>query len=301
MPCYQPRLAWKVHGISKLFLGNTPPRNHKDNAHSIQVACNRCIGCQQRRAREWAFRCEHELPYHASSIFTTLTLEDTNIHPTLSVELAQNFLKRLREHHERKGGPRGRPAPDIHLRHFLTGEYGELTKRPHYHAIIFGANADIHGPIIQEIWGLGFTTTYPATPATIAYTAGYVAKKANYLCDRGLQQHINPETGELYDYQPNFSIMSRANGIGYRERKHTNSWRLRAIYDGHEIPVPRYYHQAWKDATTPIDWRILEHQKQQERIQREKSGNYTQQRIDAARAIAESKLTESLRKRRKYA
>lgn len=284
MPCYQPRRAWKVHGVSKIILGNEPPRNHRD-AQPLGVACQECIGCQQTNARNWAFRCQLELADHDAAVFTTLTLDNTDLHPTLSVTLAQKFLKRLREKHSRG------PTANRLLRYFLAGEYGTYNKRPHYHAIIYGAAAATHGQLIQETWGLGFTYTTGVTPETIAYVAGYTAKKAKWKNNTLIHERVNPNTGEIYEQQPEFFLMSRRPGIGATARQHTNSWRDKAIYDGLEMPVPRYYAEAWKKENTPIDWHVLKAEKTLAREKREKNGNYAQARIDAAELIANRKAT----------
>lgn len=289
MPCYAPRTGWKKQGVSKLVMGLTPPT---PDAVQVKVACQECIGCQQTNARNWAFRCEMELAEHDAAVFTTLTIENLDLHPTLSVDTAQRFLKRLRERNTRG------PTPDRTIRHFLAGEYGTYNKRPHYHAILFGADADLHGQIIQDAWGLGFTTTYRVTPETIAYTAGYTAKKAKTKGRELVLERVNPNTGEVYEQQPEFFIMSRRpHGIGGAMRQHWPSWRTTAVYDGHEMPVPRYYHEAWKQQTTPVDWHILRDETQRQIAKREKSGNYKQERIDAARRIAEQKQLNAQQRR----
>lgn len=295
MPCFQPRTAWKIPGKSKLQLGNTPPRG---DSTQMNVACQQCIGCQQTNARNWAFRCEMELADHMDATFTTLTIEDLDREPTLNVETVQRFLKRLRERHSRLHPEAWHDRVFRPIRHFLAGEYGTHNKRPHYHAILFGCNADTHGPIIQEAWGLGYTQTYPVSPASIAYTAGYAAKKARWTHNTLTTERVNPHTGEVYTQQPEFIITSRIpHGIGGNMRHHFNSWRTTAIYDGLEMPVPRYYHQAWKDNTTPIDWLKLNYEKQIKREKREQSGNYHPQRIQAAQLIAEHKLQQQTNKR----
>lgn len=45
--------------------------------------------------------------------------------------------------------------------------------------------------------------------------------------------------------------MSRNPGIGATAKQYLNSWRLYAVKDGHKMPVPRYFKNAWKDQATP--------------------------------------------------
>lgn len=174
------------------------------------------------------------------------------------------------------------------IKHFTAGEYGEQNGRPHYHSIIFGLDPELHGRIIQETWGLGFTSLFPATAASIAYTAGYVAKKADYLTS-DTRERVNPETGEVYEQQPAFFQMSNRPAIGAHLKDFWPNMRTEVIFDGHPMPVPRYYKEVWKKNTTPIDWLILRNELEAKRLAREESGNYTEARITAAMEIALAK------------
>ena len=83
-----------------------------------------------------------ELQYHDSAYFVTLTYDDFHIpkayYPdpetgevhtsyTLCKRDFQLWMKRLRK-----------KFSDDKIRFFACGEYGGQTKRPHYHAIVFG-------------------------------------------------------------------------------------------------------------------------------------------------------------------
>lgn len=173
---------------------------------------------------------------HSAAAFTTLTYSDDHLPVTLEKRHLQLFMKRLRKQLDGK------------LRFFASGEYGESTNRPHYHAIIYGISHTDHS-CIDRAWGMGQTKTAEATPAAIAYTAGYCAKKIGY---RNEQDHerIDPETGEVWRWQPPFIQMSRKPGIGAHAREHNSSWRSYAIYNGVKIKVPRFLHEAWKATAT---------------------------------------------------
>jgi len=187
----------------------------------IEIPCGKCSGCRLQRSREWANRCMLELEYHKSSYFVTLTYDDSHvpIHyyadpetgealPSMSLVKRdfQLFMKRLRK----KFGEG--------IRFFASGEYGSLTFRPHYHAIIFGL--ELHDLVpykrsaqgfqyfnsasLQEVWPNGFAVVAPVTWETCAYTARYVMKKLT-----------GPEAEfyENFNIVPEFSLMSRKPGI----------------------------------------------------------------------------------------
>lgn len=289
MPCFHPKPAWQAK------LGSPLSFSYVRNWRCISVPCNTCVGCIKAQAQAWAFRCHQESIQHLHNAFTTLTYDETNRPWTLDKQHLAGFLKRLRDRLARRMGPQS-------LKFFASGEYGTHTHRPHYHAILFGYNAEMgsYGPrMVEEAWGHGHTRTSPATPARIAYTAAYTAKKSQdrFLCT----EWCDPETGEAW--QPPFIQMSRGGrtgqGIGsharhqlgmgphtkevfeYHRRYH-ESWRLFAIQDGTKLPVPRYYNKAWKDYATEQELRETQAEKDKYIHSRDNS----QARLEAGEQIA---------------
>lgn len=142
------------------------------------VRCGECLACRQRFRREWTLRILLESCEHSSSWFITLTYSNENMTRDNSLRKRdlQDFIKRLR---------RNSATP---LKYFAAGEYGEKTKRPHYHAVIFeDGDANDFQFNVQKAWGkyekktrlrdLGFTQVAMLTPARAAYCAGYTQKK----------------------------------------------------------------------------------------------------------------------------
>lgn len=210
------------------------------------------------KAREWAYRCTLELQAHHSAAFTTLTYNEENVPLSLSREHLSAFLKRLRKQ-----------FPTGTIRFFGCGEYGEKTQRPHYHTILFGAD-ERHRNVIEDTWGLGNTRTERITPRRIAYTAGYCSKKVGFRQD--IEERIDYETGEVYEWQPPFIQMSRRPGLGAHAKKYVESWRSHAIYDGQRIPVPRFLHEAWKQQASEADKEDLLYEKSKLQIRKAKGG-----------------------------
>lgn len=235
MPCFHPMRAWRTQA-GQVILAREP-----DDAYQLRLPCGNCLGCRMAKAKAWALRCHLELQQHPSAIFSTLTYDDKHLPPTLERRHLQLFFKRLRK----------RSGPNRIIRFFASGEYGERTERAHYHAIIFGLSVRDRD-LVQSAWSLGGTRSYNATPAAIAYTAGYTSKKIGYkklMAD----ERVDPETGEVYTWQPPFLQMSRRPGIGGHARQWPESWRLFAIHNGQRMPVPRFYHEAWKAQASPSD------------------------------------------------
>ena len=122
--CKRPLLAW-YDGTTVSF----KPHEFKPFV-KINLPCNKCINCKMRYAKEWAIRCMHEAhpEINKDNCFITLTFNDENLpkDKSLDVRTFQLFMKRLRKKVKKP------------LRFYHSGEYGEIKRRPHYHALIFG-------------------------------------------------------------------------------------------------------------------------------------------------------------------
>lgn len=228
MPCYHP-----LHG----YVSTRP--NPKTGKHSwvpslrkagsllaehLAIPCGRCIGCRLERSRQWALRCVHENQLHEESAFVTLTYDDAHLPPggTLKKKDFQDFAKRLRKRfHGRK------------IKYLHCGEYGGRSRRPHYHALLFGIDFDDKKPfsqsadgspiftseILQRLWPSGFCTTGAVTFESAAYVARYVVEKINGKAADELKrrtpnslllrhyEQITPE-GEIVRLLPEYITMS---------------------------------------------------------------------------------------------
>lgn len=224
MPCYHPTTAWRT-ATNKLVFG----AKSRPTWTYAPIPCNHCAGCRTTKAQGWTLRAILEQQQHLHSVFTTLTVDDARNTGSLDKEAYKGFIKRLRE--------RLRSTTATTIRHFGCGEYGEQTQRPHYHAIIFGLGHE-HADTIEKAWGHGLTQTVQANRKTIAYTAGYVAKK------------LESPYMDRDDREPPFLQMSRKPGIGAHARKHWKMWKEYAVDNGTKMPVPRYLHEEWKNQAT---------------------------------------------------
>lgn len=173
----------------------------------------------------WSIRAYHESTLHKLNSFVTLTYDDKNlpIDNKINKRDLQLFFKRLRKHIE-----------PTKLRYIACGEYGDQTRRPHYHAIIFGLDF-LHdkititdqlysSPTLLNAWQKGHVTIAPVTMSSICYTCGYVLKKMN-----------DEET---------FPLMSRRPGIGHDWLKKYKSDLTRTgkvTIEGREYAIPPRY------------------------------------------------------------
>lgn len=228
---------------------------------NLWLSCGQCLGCRAAYAKGWALRNLLEFQLHPQSLWTTLTYDEKHLPPSLQKLHLSVFFRKLRK---RLGSARP-------IRFFASGEYGEKNGRPHYHAIIYGLNAELLATrsLIENTWDQGDARqTVSLTPAAIAYTAGYVAKKIGFK-QKSEKERLDPDTGELYYWQAPFLQMSRRPGIGGHARQWPQSWRLYAVNDGYKMPVPRFLHESWKAIATPQDLEDLNLEKIKLSITRE--------------------------------
>lgn len=164
------------------------------------------MGCRLDWAGDWATRCEKESKLHPFNSFITLTYSEENVpwalKPTVDKRDFQLFMKRLRK--EFGDG----------IRYFASGEYGDKTFRPHYHALLFNLDfpdkrlwRQVRGSTLylskslDELWGLGFTSIGAVNFSTASYVARYVLKKLT-------------GPARLHGQADPFVLMSRNPGLG---------------------------------------------------------------------------------------
>lgn len=177
--------------------------------HVKTFECGRCAPCLRYRRRVWTHRLILEAKQNACNTFVTLTYSQDNLPRgnTLEPLHVQNWLKELRHAIEPQ-----------RIRFFLSGEYGEQTQRPHYHALLFGLNPilaggmDGNGGLVNKTWGMGHTSATPVSFNRIAYVAGYVDKKID-----GKEPKRDPRNKKFYidGRYGQFTRMSLRKGIGY--------------------------------------------------------------------------------------
>ena len=198
----------------------------------------------------------HESQLRPPAWFVTLTYSPENVPENGSLNPAdpKRFVERLRRRTRRRLG------------YYLCGEYGSKTKRPHYHAVLYGADlldrarrTTRHGapvwvsPTLETAWGLGHHELTPVNAAAAYYVAGYVTKKQRPQDAPHQWTRVNPLTGELVELEPEFMRSSRRPAIGRRwiERYWRDVYpRDAVIVDGRETRPPRYY-DKWLEANHP--------------------------------------------------
>lgn len=227
----------------------------------FEFECRKCLPCRLNMAREKATRAVHEAKMHENNIFLTLTYDEKHLEsPRLIYLHWQLFMKSLREKiiydAEKKINQKltKEMKNAIAPRYMVTGEYGELNKRPHWHAILFN-----YGPkdstfkytselgetvytseTIDKLWKRGSAEFGSVTFESACYVARYAAKKLVHGDDQS------------HDYHPIHKTSSgRAIGRTWIEEnyKHVFTNGFVTVKKGEKIiqtKIPRYYEDWYK-------------------------------------------------------
>lgn len=202
------------------------------------------------RADSWKIRALHEAQTYREeglpSSFITLTYSDETLPTDYGLQIGdlQKFLKRLRKRRA--------------FRYLAVGEYGDLNKRPHYHALLFGVDfADDrlemkrtpHGTLflsaeLESTWKLGHTSVADLTAETAGYVARYALKKING--PNAERAYTRTAHGHEWTVAKEFLTASnRPHGLGYRwlqKYGRSDVWHRRAVMiRGKKHLVPKFY------------------------------------------------------------
>lgn len=209
---------------------------------TFKLPCGKCLSCRLEYGRQWAVRCVHEASMHDRNSFVTLTYDDDHLtSPRLVYDDFQRFMKRLRK---RNGGER--------IGYFVTGEYGEINKRPHWHCILFGfspgdavpkyrnfrGDQSYSSECLSDLWGQGMVEFGNVTFDSAGYCARYAAKKL-----------VHGHDGE-HDFEP-ISKKSSKYAIGrlWIEKYWPEVFEsgIVRLSNGVKCGVPRYYERWFRE------------------------------------------------------
>lgn len=250
MPCYHPMRMYRTQerGPSGKYLYTFDARAGFVDQY-VDVPCGKCIGCRLERSRQWAVRGVHELKYHETACFITLTYNEENLpeNGSLVPEHLTLFWKRLRKE-----------ISPVKIKYIACGEYGDNLGRPHYHAIIYGYDFPDRQPFkltqsgfqsyvsvtLSRLWPYGFSNIGGVTFESIAYVARYCLKKVNGDDALAYYGGVVDDSGSVvYTKHPEFARYSRGIGENWCTDFADDVLRSgnRVLVNGHLTNIPRYY------------------------------------------------------------
>lgn len=144
------------------------------------------------------------------------------------------------------------------VRFFMCGEYGDKTRRPHYHACIFGhyfpdrkywskgksGSKNYRSAQLEKLWPFGQSLVGDVNYQSASYIASYIVKKVNGDIAEQHYRYIDPLTGEISQLKPEFCQMSLKPGIGagwYEKYAQQLENFDHVVINGRPQKPPRYY------------------------------------------------------------
>lgn len=265
MRCFHPMTAWFVDGQKVPVINESQPRNAISDSFGLR--CGRCIGCRIQTAESWVVRCVHESRMHKWNSVVTLTY-DPKFVPYQGQLVYSHFQKFVRKA-RRKLGP---------FSYYGCGEYGDISERPHFHACLFGLRfpdrkyfkragdgSNLYtSAVLSDLWGKGHCTVGDFSSKSAAYVARYVVKKVTGERASSHYERIDTLTGEVFQLEPEFNMMSLKPAIGKRfwdKYKEELLVRDGCIVDGKAKRVPKTY-DRWLTAIDPMRMGGIESERQ---------------------------------------
>lgn len=221
----------------------------------------------------------------------TCTLDDEHMPENQSLDKThgQKFLKRLRK----QRGP---------FRYYWCGEYGDTTKRAHYHALLFGMdfpdkvqffkkgdNTLYVSDELNKLWGMGHCSIAPLTFETAAYCARYaLKKKLSENKNRLSYFSLETTTGELIPVQHPYATMSLKPAIGkaWFEKFHADIYGADKdflVLRGQRMKPAKYFDKLL-DEIDPVRMERIKARRKEERKER------TPQELRAHAQIARARM-----------
>lgn len=216
------------NNLRKVVDAGTIGKNGKEYYDDVKVACGTCLPCRKRKLQQWSFRLMQEDKNSSQSLFVTLTYDNNTVpitkrgFMTLIKQDLQKYFKRLRKRSKDK------------IKYYAVGEYGSITKRPHYHIILFNATPED----AIAAWSLdekliGNVDIGRVSEASVAYVLKYVNKQQEYIPD-------------WKDIEQPFKLGSTGLGKNYLthaiQKYHKDDIERNYVQSGtHKVAMPRYY------------------------------------------------------------
>lgn len=247
------------------------PKKYSKQFATFQIPCGKCISCRLEYARQWAIRCVHEAKMHPENCFITLTYAEENLKSDkLVYQDFQTFVKNLRSQRfqglldlmfptlpQKEQRQLWRKLPkerqnelndSIRISVFVTGEYGDRQKRPHWHALLFNYRPEdstykysndrgdkiYSSETLGNLWPHGISELGDVTFESAGYCARYAAKKLAHGPD---QSHdFNPISKKSCKHAIGKSFLEK-----YWKEIFDNGF---VIVNNTKSSIPRYY-EKW--------------------------------------------------------
>lgn len=133
--------------------------------------CGQCLSCRINDCRSWYVRSffEFKKSDRPFQYFLTLTYSDEflPVDNLCDKKELKKFLNNLNT------------SFGLHMRYFATSDYGSISGRAHYHAVI-ATEKKLHAAECERIWKKGFIQLKKLNDNNLKYTLRYTVKKVPF-------------------------------------------------------------------------------------------------------------------------
>lgn len=234
--------------------------------YSFPADCGKCLPCLKKRKQQWSYRLTEQMRDSFSAYFVTLTYDEENV-PWSNYQMTANerdhkmFLKELKKWESPKylkkyrddismeelnRKKQGIKTTEIYLQedgnigqrrkkleYYGVIEYGDITRRPHYHYILYNV-VDIRN--IEKAWQKGRIQVDECNVNTIDYVLKYMLKEPG----EKVYEERCPEKSFVSKGMGRFAL----NGELVRHIK-TPQGNMVVNTRGHKVALPRYYRKKY--------------------------------------------------------
>lgn len=209
---------------------------HNLTGKPVKVPCGSCITCQRSARTFFCHRIQHDVATLAKqgigSSFVSFTFRDD----TLSDRSVHKRDLQLMHKRFRKSG--------ISFKYLAIGDYGDNTKRKHYHGLYIGLDMAPARALCDKYWPFGFCDVEPIVSANISYVVRYMQGQT--------PAYIKQYTDE--GFEPPFTLYS--NGLGltlFNAQSDNIKTTGRYFYRGKWYSVPPYWLSKYGRLKVPAD------------------------------------------------
>lgn len=220
---------------------------HSYNTHTVfgkpvKVPCGSCITCQRSLRTFFCHRIQHDVAslsrHDIGSSFISFTFRDDSIGDR---SVHKRDLQLMHKSFRKSGAQ---------FKYLAIGDYGDNTKRKHYHGIYIGLDTGLARQLCDKHWKHGFCDVEPVTSANISYVVRYVqAQTTAYK-----KQFANS------GYEPPFTLYSHGLGSTLFSAQEDNIKTTgKYFYRGRWYPVPPYWLAKLGKVKVPSDMSRFSH------------------------------------------
>lgn len=186
----------------------------------------------------------------------------------------------------------------------MCGEYGDKTKRPHYHAAMFNLHINDHqewdqklttSKTIDKLWQKGSVKIGALTFQSARYVAAYCTKKITGEKAITHYERCDPQTGEIYTLQPEYARMSLKPGLARKwiEKYTDDVYNFdHVVINGKKQKAPRYY-DKYLEATNQA--RLEKHKQDRQKKGQMTKGENKPERLNAREIVTTARHKQQQR------